>query len=193
VTKTELFNAGKARMTEWCVANAVPVPTVLETEEPTDYDTCAFYRSNTIYIWVPACAAIGHAGMAWSYPGYVVDRTPYGVLLHELGHHVEKAHGARGGIVAASWLHQTGEKPITSYAPNPNEWFAEIFRLWVANPDLLRKIRPKVAALLDARWKTVEPRSFEEVLAKVPRQLQAARNKILAATRPAVLKTRPLF
>jgi len=95
--------------------------------------------------------------------------------------------------VAASWLRQTGEKPITSYAPNPNEWFAEIFRLWVANPDLLRKIRPKVAALLDARWKTVEPRSFEEVLAKVPRQLQAARNKILAATRPAVLKTRPLF
>jgi len=144
-----------------------------------DFGVCAYYRDNTIFIWPNACALIGVAGRSWSYPGYVVDRTPYGVLAHELGHHTEGAHGTQGGIVAKAWRHETGEAPLTGYCPNDNEWFAEIFRLFVTNPELLSLLRPKMYVLLNKRWPNhAEHRLWNQVLASAPRQIKAAQNKI---------------
>lgn len=57
--KTELFLQGVAVMKAWCDLNQVTPPKVKETEEPTLYRTCAFYRDGVIKIWVSACAAIG--------------------------------------------------------------------------------------------------------------------------------------
>lgn len=177
--KRRLFEMGLLRMNAWCEANAVIPPQVVENEQPVDFGTCAFYRDDVITIHVRSCASIGRTGMAWSYPGYVVDRTPYGVLAHELGHHLDEAHGPRGGIRARTWQQETNEPAITSYAPNVNEWFAEIFRLFVTNPDLLRLIRPRMFVRLNDSFKSVESRSWDEVLIEA-RQQNAARNKIKA-------------
>lgn len=179
-TKEILFEDGLNLIHSWCDANGVPRQTVSKmTGEPT-FCVCAYYRDNKIFIWVHSCAAIGLAGRCWSYPGYVVDRTPYGVLAHETGHHVEKAHGSEGGIVAQQWRYQTWEPPITSYAPNHNEWFAEMFRLFLTNPDLLSKIRPKTYALMIERWPNrIETRPWQEVLADSERHIKAATNKII--------------
>jgi hypothetical protein len=181
-SKRQLFVLGQLAIERWCDANNVPRPRVEESGDPTMFGTCAYYRDNVIYIAVDACAAVGMAGRAWSYPGYVVDRTPFGVLAHELGHHVERAHGAAGGIFASRWRQETNEAPITSYAPNVNEWFAEIFRLFVTNPNLLEQLRPGMFVRLLARWpQRIEPRTWSHVLAGADRQIRAAENKIADA------------
>lgn len=184
MTKADLFKLGRQRVDDWCCANHVEIPRIEIDEEPTRFDTCAYYRDGLIVIWPPACAGIGMCGRAWSYPGYVVDRTPYGVLCHELGHHVEEAHGPNGGLIARRWAQETLEEPITSYSPNVNEWFAEMFRLYVTNPSLLSVLRPKVYALLFDRWPhQIETRIWTEILSPVPRQLAAAYNKITEVNR----------
>jgi hypothetical protein len=72
---------------------------------------------------------------------------------------------------------ETKEAPISGYAPNVNEWFAEIFRLFVTNPDLLRLLRPKMYERLKDRFKIVEDRPWDQIVT-MERQRNAARNKI---------------
>lgn len=176
--KTDLFADGIRAMRRFCEANDLRVPEVSERTGTPDFGVCAYYRDNVITIWVAHCAAIGLAGRAWSYPGYTVDRTPFGVLAHELGHHVDGAQGPRGGRLSHEWRHATNEEPISGYAPNNNEWFAELFRLYVTNPDLLRVLRPRVYSRMRETWQPIEERPWDVVLAAAPRQLAAARNKI---------------
>lgn len=182
LSKAELLDGGRRLVTQWCALNGVPEPVTTVSDAPTRFGACAYYRDDTIFIHPPSCAGIGLAGRQWSFPGYVVDRTPYGVMAHELAHHVDRAHGARGGLYGSQWRHYTGEPPITTYCPNDNEWFAEIFRLFLTNPDLLGKVRPRVFGLLQARWpQPVEARQWEAVLTGAERQIQAAQGKIKEA------------
>lgn len=179
-TKTELLEQGRALILRWCRLNQVipPVVRIYEEGRP-QFSTCAYYRDSVIHIWPRACASIGLAGPAWSYPGYSVDRTPYGVLAHELGHHVDLAHGTKEGTWARELRKNTDEAPLTNYCPNTNEWFAELFRLFVTNPTLLRELRPRVWKEFVARWPVYsETRSWERVLAGSPRHVIAATRKI---------------
>jgi hypothetical protein len=181
-SKAELLGRGRRLVARWCSLNGVEPPEVVEYPgRRARFGACAYYRSGEIHVWREACAAIGRGGRCWSYPGYVVDRTPYGVLAHELGHHVDRAHGA-GRIAGPEWRAETAEKPLTGYCPNDNEWFAELFRLYVTNPDLLRLLRPRVFVLLAERWpRQAEARPWVEVLAGADRQIRAAENKIRRA------------
>jgi len=212
MTKRQLFDRGKVHVHHWCAINGVEIPEVVESDAPVQFDTCAFYRDGVITIHVQSCAAEGHVGRMWSYPGYVVDRTPYGVLCHELGHHVDKANGLIGGTASKEMFaalcpnlpqepgffakgiaNVRDVEPITGYCDNVLEWFAEMFRLFVTNPDLLRAMRPAMFALMMQRWPRVaEERSWQRVLNMAPRQLQAAENKIRHANRtvrkPAVVQ-----
>jgi len=179
--KRALFVAGKEHIARWCAANGVVCPSVVECEDPENFGTCAYYRDSVIYISVRKCAGYGRAGRQWSWPGYVVDRTPYGVLAHELGHHVDRQHGAAGGVMSHLWR-PLDAAPLTSYCPNDNEWFAELFRLFVTNPDLFKRVRPKIADLFFAEWPAiVEMRAWPELLP--PRHIGAATNRIARASR----------
>jgi hypothetical protein len=147
--KDQLLQAGIAHMDRWCVLNKVIPPEVLVYKEgPPEFGVCAYYRPYAIRIWVYSCASIGTSGRQWSFPGYTVDRTPYGVIAHELAHHLDGAEGAAGGHFGRVWAAKTREAPISGYAPNYNEWFAEMFRVYVTNPDLLRRLRPKTFELM---------------------------------------------
>jgi hypothetical protein len=180
MTKTDMLAAGLAHISKWCELNGITVPVVQPMHGQCEFGVCAYYRNGVIRIWTLDCAGIGTAGRQWSYPGYIVDRTPYGVLAHELGHHVDKAHGARGGTLSHEWRRETGhEAPITSYCPDNNEWFAEMFRLFITNPDLLAQLRPRTSRLMLERWPNrAELRGWADVLAAVPRQINAATNRI---------------
>lgn len=168
-------------MNRWCDENGESIPIVLaDWVSPPEFGTCAYYRDSVIYIHPKHCAAIGTAGRQWSYPGYSVDRTPYGVIQHELGHHIDKAHGPRGGIYGVDWHRQTGEKPLTGYCPNDNEWFAEMFRLFVTNPDLLCHLRPLTWTKMMEHWKPVERRTWSEVLHEATRQRVVIEKRIHA-------------
>lgn len=187
MTKDELFESGKRHIGLWCALNGVDMPKIETHTGKPAFSVCAYYRDNQIEIWVNSCAGIGLAGRQWSYPGYVVDRTPYGVLAHELGHHVDKQHGARGGYRSHAWR-PLDVKPLTGYCPNTNEWFAELFRLFVTNPDLFRAVRPRIADQFFAEWpKRAEHRLWTDILKASPRHLAAASNKI-AKSAPKVVR-----
>lgn len=100
-----------------------------------------FYRDGEVYVNLPRSAlATRTPGYAWSFPGYKADLTPVGVVAHETGHHVDDVTGRRP--LGYGWRN---EERVSGYEPNRAESFAEAFRLFVTNPDMLRAGRP-------ARW-----------------------------------------
>lgn len=184
----KLLDEGIKLMHRFCAVNTIKPPkVVVRPERRADFAVCAYYRDGTIHIWPLACAAIGRAGRQWSYPGYVIDRTPYGVVAHELAHYVDDAHGPLGGRYGVAWRKGTRATPLTGYCPNSNEWFAELFRLYVTNPDLLRWVRPYVYSLMHAEWQPATSRDWKWILRNAPRQRAAAQNKIHQAQRAAGL------
>lgn len=165
-TKAQLLEDGISLMMHWCKLNNVKPPTVAEyLGKPEFFNVCAYYRGGLISIWTNACSSIGMHGRLWSYPGYTVDRTPYGVIAHELGHHLDRAHGAAGGTYGREWRRRTRAKPISGYCDNDNEWFAEMFRVFVTNPELLKALRPTVFMRMEAAWPhRAETRGWREIL-----------------------------
>ncbi len=177
--KFELYEAGLVLINRWCAVNGVTPPEIdAQWKGAPEFSVCAYYRDSVIHIWPNACAVPGRAGRAWSWPGYTVDRTPYGVLAHELAHHVDRAHGARGGKIGHALRAETQAEPISGYHDNDNEWFAEMFRVFVTNPDLLRVLRPTVYGQLIAVWHRVEHRNWRDVLKGADRQIAVAEKRI---------------
>lgn len=133
------------------------------------FATCGYYRTDEIKVAPALCA---YSNSMYSWPGFISDRTPYGVVMHEFGHHVDEVHSGfniyrrTGSKLSDKIKQKSGEKAITSYAPHdPMEWFAEIFRLFCTNPDLLRQIRPKAyQAILDEGIQPVVINIAESVL-----------------------------
>lgn len=187
MNKTEMLETGKQLAQEFCTANKLVMPTVNEVpNQAWRFDsTCAYYRAQVIHIAPGRCAFEGRGGRAWSYPGYVVDRTPHGVIQHELGHHMDftmsDVKGAYGGDYSVTLRRATREDKITNYCPNDWEWFAEIFRLFVTNSDLLRELRPRTFDLIRERFKPVVDAPWRQVLKDAPpRNIIAAERKIAA-------------
>jgi hypothetical protein len=157
---TEMFLQGVALAQSFCELNAIPMPTI-ERLDPSRRNyhigTCAYYRPTTIHVMVEKCAGKGFIGRAWSWPGYKVDRTPYGVVQHELGHHVDTERTGqvtRENVLAKLFSRQiwevSREPALTGYLGTDKEaatffmeWFAENFRLFVTNPDLSFLLRPR--------------------------------------------------
>jgi len=171
-------------MREFCNVNSMRVPDIQE-QDPARwaFNTCAYYRPTYIAICVSRCSPIGTAGRSWSYPGYTVDRTPYGVIQHELGHHADVLKGNRRGSYwsdfSAVLRGRSGEKQITSYAPNDAEWFAEMFRVFVTNPDLLRLLRPRTHRELVSCFKPVFSDTWRDRLVGAPaRTIELAERRI---------------
>lgn len=189
LSKPGLAQQGIILITDFCDLNGIKAPAVLamsDSEVKTFGGTCAYYRPSYIKLNVGACAAPGYGGRAWSWPSYVIDRTPYGVYAHELGHHVDvklsKIRGRYRGDFSINLRATTLEQRITNYCPDDGEWFAEIFRLFVTNPDLLRRIRPKTYDMLSKILKPVTLGSWEEVLHRngaTDRIIGQARKKII--------------
>jgi hypothetical protein len=166
--KNQLADMGLAIASRFCEINTnISSPTFRLYRDPYDVEvkkikavgTCGYYRRGVIHIAIPACA---HNNPSYSWPGFISDRTPYGVIQHELGHHVDEImsgldvyRNKPGNFFSDKIREQSGEKPITSYSPNTMEWFAEIFRLFVTNPLLLERIRPKAYKAIAEHFKPV--------------------------------------
>lgn len=150
IIKTNLFNLGMVRIAEFLKTNKLPDLEVYDVEKSEWFvGACAYYRPKEIKICQAECARPASENQVrnWNWPGSTTDRTVYGVLAHELGHHVDYMSGFQRGKYYSDYSgnlrKETKEQPITSYAPNDAEWFAEIMRLFITNPQLLQAIRPK--------------------------------------------------
>lgn len=182
MTKGELFKDGVHLAERFCTRNKLVMPEVrVVPREKWQFDVCAYYRPTYIAICIEKCASEGKGGRAWSWPGYVIDRTPYGVIQHELGHHVDytfsKSKGLYFGDYSVGMLASTGEPALTGYAPNAAEWFAEIFRLFVTNADLLRRVSPKAFTELASRLTAVVVDPWQDVLYGAPERTVAMAEK----------------
>lgn len=83
------------------------------------------------------------------------------------------------------------DQPLTSYCPNDAEWFAEMFRLFVTNPDLLRLIRPATFDLIASDFRPSVTAAWDTVLESAPaRTVVAAKRKIEDARRPRRVRAR---
>lgn len=187
-SKNQLLAQGEELMARFCELNNLLCPSVAQQPaEKWPFGACAYYRPQGIHICVPKCAGVGVAGAAWSYPGHIVDRTPYGVVAHELGHHVDVLSGRVVDRYRSDFSRElrreTAEPKLTNYCPDDGEWFAEIFRLFVTNPDLLRGLRPLTYAALVARglkpvwtddWRTRLDGAPERTIALCARRLAEA-------------------
>jgi len=181
-TKDDLLKSGIKLAERFCASNKLEMPEVrIVSKADWRFQACAYYRPNYIAICVEKCASEGRANRAWSWPGYVIDRTPYGVIQHELGHCVDytfsKSKGSYFGDYSVSVMTATGEPALTGYAPNAAEWFAEIFRLFVTNADLLRRVRPKAFTALASRLTAVVTDPWQEVLYGAPERTVAMAEK----------------
>lgn len=203
--KESLYYAGYSLLKDFCQRNQIQPPGVIrlkKTDRLFHLATCAFYRPYEIKIMVEKCASPGMGGRAWSWPGYVIDRTPYGVLQHELGHHVDTVKtGAvtRENLLSKLFSRQvwteSKEPPLTGYLGTDKEdhtfymeWFAEHFRLYVTNSDLCRILRPRFYnAMWDSLILPTKPRQpwrvVLESLKATPRILDQAQKKIDAANK----------
>lgn len=187
MNKDELLKRGIWLAERFCARNKLVMPEIrVIPKADWRFQACAYYRPAYIAICVEKCAAEGKAGRSWSWPGYVVDRTPYGVIQHELGHSVDytfsQSKGAYFGDYSLGMLTATGEPALTGYAPNAAEWFAEIFRLFVTNADLLRRVRPKAFTALASRLTAVVVEPWQDVLSAAPtRTVAMAEKKIRLA------------
>lgn len=211
-TREELFTAGVALAREFCTLNGITMPEIRRLEPGTrDFNigTCAYYRPTRITIMVEKCANRGMGGRAWSWPGYVIDRTPYGVIQHELGHHIdtiktgEVTHSDVSEKHFAKRICETsGEDPLTGYLGTDKEemtyhmeWFAENFRLFVTNPGLSQLLRPKFYAAMRADG--IQPiwrGDWDQILMAnlAPSRITVQARKKIAAASPA-METAPML
>lgn len=198
--KLELYYAGIDRIVHFCQRNpSVPFPVVnLIPVKDWRVSACAYYRPDTpsnrkwtttpgINICLDKCQTPcdDRPSRNWTWPGNTVDREPYGVLAHELGHHCDwhasERKGTYYGDCSILLRAQAGESPITTYCDGDHEWFAEMFRVFVTNPHLLSILRPKTYALLCAKWVPVAPDThWRDAIGEnaPPRVITALQNKI---------------
>lgn len=157
MSQQELLKAGILRMQLFCQTNGLAVPKVTY-ETDWHFSACAYYRPTYIKINLELCGTPAKPEQVrnWSWPGSTVDREPYGVICHELGHHADWSRSNQkhsySGDYGESVCRASGERPLTGYCPNSAEWFAEMFRLFVTNHDLLRLVRPKTHDILCRDW-----------------------------------------
>jgi hypothetical protein len=164
--RRELLALGLVRLREFCTLNGLPIPPVHVVDKiKWRVSACAYYRPETGIVICPEdCAVPAPAApcRAWSWPGSTTDRTPFGVIAHELGHHADCRAGPpweRDGAYSSGYSEyvrgRSGEDPLTGYCDGDEEWFAEMFRLFVTNAPLLAAVRPATYTVLRERWKFV--------------------------------------
>jgi len=191
-----LYEMGVKRVQNFCTINKIPTPKI--TSYPLaawNVGACAYYRPDTEayqkYGWVGINICIAECAYPapvpecrnWSWPGSVTDREPYGVLCHELGHHCDWITGSKKSSYSSEYcvevMESSKEPPITSYCPNPAEWFAEMFRLFVTNPGLLKVIRPNTFQNLCLKFKPIGTLDWRTVLGSnvPPRIIRTLVNK----------------
>lgn len=195
--RAELYELGLRRVREFCRANSLPVPaTAAFAKDEWKFGVCAYYHPDTpaarewtrpgISICLEHCSGLcGETpSRHWTWPGSTTDREPFGVVCHELGHHADYLTGDKKGSYFSDYgprlMELSGEPAVSSYGDeNPAEWFAEAFRLFAANPGLLRQLRPKTFKLISEKFTPVGTLDWLKALgSNVPaRVVRTLRNK----------------
>lgn len=169
-TKRILAERGLVLARQMAAVNDLPfVDLRINFDKPKLRTGCGLYTNDKIQVDVESCARV--SPFPYSYPGNFTDRTPYGVIPHELGHHWH----FNSGVKLSEWKGAVeGEPPVTSYGyTNYFEDIAEAFRLFTTNPTLLEFLWPLRYTFLLSHLAPVENRHWKDILHAQPRRIQA--------------------
>lgn len=181
LTKSELCAIGQEHIKVFCELNGISLPAInVISRGDWMVSACAYYRPDTPFVrkWttpgINICLELCQQPCSeepsrnWTWPGNTADREPYGVLAHELGHHCDWLSSVKKGTYfgdySASIRARSKEAPITNYCDGDHEWFAEMFRVFFTNPDLLRHLRPATSMILLEHWKPLPAVTWREAL-----------------------------
>ena len=174
--KSELTQLGISYCKKFCKLNNIPEPKFIINSNRYNYN-CGTYIQNKIYINESKCAnETKTPGFSWSHRHYFVDREPCGVVCHEFGHYIHD-------FLTKFKLQFPKENPISGYEPNHKERFAEAFKVFILNPDLLKNYAPKKYEIFTKTLKLIPifSESWKEVLEKSgahEKFIKSAENKI---------------
>lgn len=199
-SKDELFELALEQITAFAELNKIVLPYVNLAEasrliDDISYGCCRYIAfNNTIEICLPRCANTGNGGRLMSSPGSKIDRTPFGVISHEMGHCVHaKVVGERfsyDDLKPMRRLFVSPRERISGYEPNYREGFAESMRLFINNPDLLKSACPErysfiadkvgLKPIYDIYWETMlaERGTHPKIIVAVTNWVAKQKNKV---------------
>jgi hypothetical protein len=175
--KSQNLEWGIYNIIEFCNINNITPPKIKDSKDNSCYGYYIFGK-DSIYINLKLCRVpVKKPGFSWSYTGYKADLTPAGVCAHEFGHYLDSFMKYPSKSFTGN-----GEPSVSSYEPNKSESFAEMIKLFILNPDLLRVGRPKRWEFLTKRLglKPVNIKPWREILGNAdPKLIAAAQSWIL--------------
>lgn len=191
--KLELFSLGVERIREFCEVNKLTIPEIkIVPKDRYEFEPCAYYRPYCINVCLEKCAfpATETTYRNWNWPGNTVDREPFGVLCHELGHYIDydfsEDKSSYYGNFSKDFHKYIEESCISTYGnDSAHEWFAEMFRLYVTNSALLKKLKPKTykkmkeyfVSVSNGNWRT-EIMSWKTPPLKIERSIERKIEKV---------------
>lgn len=185
-------SVGKELAWSWLTLNRIPLPDRLHLDRASagnllkpSWLGCHRARkgSSQIAVAVDECDFSGRfetpRGVFVHAPGSFEDNSALGVLCHEVGHHVDyklnpRAY-SRSKVSGFAELIDC-EEEVSGEEFNIHESFAEAIRLFITNPDLLKKGRPNRWALLvdHLALRPLHNQGWQKVLVKAPKYVHRA-------------------
>lgn len=159
-----LFNDGVNLINEFLKLNNLGnIIIFINSPKRSSNSFCGWYEfdTNELHIILDSCARMNPM---YSYPNFTSNRTPQGVLVHEFGHYLSSNKYKPYKYSNSTIKNRIQEKCITSYCPNSDEWMAEMLKLFITNPDLLKNIRPNTYKEFIKYWKPLNRGMYKEVL-----------------------------
>lgn len=157
-TKRQLCEMAINLIDNFCELNNIPKPKFdIDWETGTTQTegiVCGHFTFGTDVLHLqPNRCANPNPNKDW--PGFFYDRTCYGVMCHEFAHYVDNLSPSLFNIkLISTELRQIANEPSFNRDPKDDyEYFADVFKLFVTNPDLLRITRPSIFKLLTETYK----------------------------------------
>lgn len=184
-SKEQLLYRGLQLMESFCDLNGIKIPNVFINSGLGSTCYGVFYYRNTIHINMKLCRpAVKTPGYDWTFPGYIQDLSPYGILAHELGHYISDILGKKFRKSFVN-IKRFEENVTSSDNQGLDEKMAEAARLFITNPDLLKRGRPMryeifanhYQPVIKNRWKTVLKHAHPKIHSAAERWIERGQTK----------------
>ena len=153
-SKDDLLYKGIELIEKFSEANGIKMPKVF-IDSSTVKAYGLFYPNNVIHINMKLCRPpVKVPGYDWTFPGYIQDLTPYGILAHEFGHYISDILGKkfRKNFVNIKKI----EENVTATDDRGlDEKMAEAARLFITNPRRYEIFSSHYQPVVRNRWTTV--------------------------------------
>lgn len=176
-SKQQLFDVGLILCENFCKLNNIPLPKRVIIDNTIKHNGTYYYGAELIKINLKKNRTPTRTpGFAWSYPGYKSDMTPIGVLAHEFGHHIHNKFFNGNSYLPPG--------RVSGYEPNVSEAYAESFKLFIINPDLLKNIsKHRYDYFIESGLKPIIKQKWDDVLSDAHPKFIEITNNIINNTK----------